>query len=174
MSVNWRRLDPTAGTSSYGVSYIIRELDEEDLRQVILRLSGRLVPEGTGRDKLTEWAAYLYQAQLLRFRGVPASDSIRRRFKWATDPSTPALGDHWARQAAKAKAAFAKMAGKEPSPTSAQALSWKLLDKEGDEMDARGLMKALKKYHGKVIGLNTARSYMSGWRSKNKKKGGAE
>lgn len=174
MTVKWTRLDPASRSACYGVSYIMRELEEDDLRQVILRFAGRLAPETANRDKLAEWAAYLFEVARLRAAGRPVPESLMRRARRATDPWKSPMGDHWARLSEKAAKAFKKMEGKAPSPTSAQGLAFKLLDEHGEEMDARGLIKALKKNHGKLIGLNTARSYMSGWRKTKKAKGGGK
>ena len=173
MAISWARLDVTSPSwSCYGYPYI-RELLPDDLRRIILRFGGVLPPETANRDKLQEWAGYLYEMARYRAKGIQPPRVFVKRYLLATNPKTVAFWNYWKKKSEKAKAAFAKLAAKDPSPTSAMGIAFKILDEEG-QMPARDLMLTIKQRTKRLGSLNSARSYISCWKRARKEKADGE
>ena len=172
-TISWAKLDVTSESwACYGYDYI-RELLPDDLRQVILRFGGTLPPETADRDKLQEWAGYSYEMARYRARGLQPPTVFLLRYHNGINPKVTATWNYWKRRSEKAKAAFARLAAKEPSPSSAMGMAFKLLDDNG-LIPARDLVQALRQKMKRLGSLNSARSYISCWKRARKEQKDAE
>lgn len=164
--INWLKLNHTSMSGCYGVQ-VIKQLKEDDLRQVILRFGGVLVPSVSSRDKLFEWAGYLFEAARFRAKGLRPSPEFMKRHRVAVNPVYHASSNYFERRTEKAREAFHRLAKKGPSPTSAMGIAYSLMDEYG-QMPARDLRHMLIRDHKKNASLNSVRSYVSRWRKSKK------
>ena len=161
MSNGAAALDVTSRNGCYGTTKIM-EMEERELRAAVLRFTGTLAPEGASRDKLCDLAGYAYEMARFRARGVQPQPEFLRRAQWALDPRRPALSSMFRDRAARASRAFDKMKEKGPSPGSAQAMAYALLDKN-PEWNGNALFAEMMRA-GRPVALNSARSHVSCWR----------